>query len=63
LDPCKEAAALSLKCLDRNNYDKSKCADYFHSYRNCKEDFFRERRRRKREERYDKEEGSVNSNT
>jgi len=34
-DPCKEAAKMSMACLDRNDYDRSKCKLYFESYRDC----------------------------
>ncbi len=29
LDPCQEAAAKSIKCLNRNDGDRSMCQDYF----------------------------------
>ncbi|KAH9461858.1 hypothetical protein MJO28_003373 [Puccinia striiformis f. sp. tritici] len=35
VDPCQAARKASLKCLDRNNYDKSLCYDYFEVYREC----------------------------
>ncbi|KAF2857778.1 mitochondrial cytochrome c oxidase assembly factor [Piedraia hortae CBS 480.64] len=35
-DPCQEAANRSLKCLRRNEGDKSLCADYFQAYKDCK---------------------------
>ena len=28
-DPCADASKQSLKCLDRNNYDHSKCEKFF----------------------------------
>lgn len=34
-DPCAEAAKMSMNCLDRNNYDKKKCKQYFEAYRDC----------------------------
>ncbi|PRT54451.1 Cytochrome c oxidase-assembly factor COX23, mitochondrial [Wickerhamiella sorbophila] len=34
-DPCSEAAKMSMKCLERNNYDRKKCKDYFQAYRDC----------------------------
>ncbi|KAI8456478.1 hypothetical protein BY996DRAFT_6969692 [Phakopsora pachyrhizi] len=34
-DPCREARSASHKCLDRNNYDKTMCYDYFEVYREC----------------------------
>ncbi|KAI6117434.1 cysteine alpha-hairpin motif superfamily [Pisolithus croceorrhizus] len=35
-DPCEDAAKASLKCMDRNQYDKDKCQDFFQAYRDCK---------------------------
>jgi cytochrome c oxidase assembly protein subunit 23 len=35
-DPCGPASENSMKCLDRNNYDKSKCQKAFDAYRECK---------------------------
>lgn len=34
-DPCKDAAKMSMACLDRNNYDRNKCKPYFEAYRDC----------------------------
>lgn len=30
-DPCKKAASLSMKCLEDNSYDRSKCAEAFNN--------------------------------
>jgi hypothetical protein len=35
-DPCSEASANSMKCLDQNNYEKSKCREAFDAYKECK---------------------------
>jgi cytochrome c oxidase assembly protein subunit 23 len=35
-DPCGPASQASMKCLDRNNYDRSKCQEAFDAYRECK---------------------------
>lgn len=29
-DPCKQAAMQSMRCLDRNGHDKTKCHDEFY---------------------------------
>lgn len=29
LDPCQEAASMSIKCLNRNGGDRAMCQDYF----------------------------------
>ncbi|KAK3384910.1 hypothetical protein B0H63DRAFT_471873 [Podospora didyma] len=36
LDPCQEAAARSIRCLNRNDGDRKMCGDYFQAYRDCK---------------------------
>lgn len=46
---CLEEAKASYKCLDKNNYNKSACEEYFEAYRQCKKRFNAiksERRRR-----------------
>jgi cytochrome c oxidase assembly protein subunit 23 len=30
-DPCKKAAAVSMKCLEDNGYDREKCASAFNN--------------------------------
>ncbi|KAM7218840.1 hypothetical protein V8F06_005720 [Rhypophila decipiens] len=36
LDPCQEAAQRSIRCLNRNDGDRTFCQDYFQAYRDCK---------------------------
>ncbi|KAH6675262.1 cytochrome c oxidase-assembly factor cox-23, mitochondrial [Plectosphaerella plurivora] len=36
-DPCQEAAARSIKCLNRNGGDREMCGDFFQAYRDCKQ--------------------------
>ena len=43
-DPCKQAALQSMRCLDRNGHDKSKCQDEFLIYRRCKQTYTRRKR-------------------
>ncbi|KAJ9474550.1 Cytochrome c oxidase-assembly factor COX23, mitochondrial [Pseudozyma hubeiensis] len=43
-DPCAHAAKLSMKCLDDNAYDRSKCGDVFNQYRECKKAWINQRR-------------------
>ncbi|CAN6640513.1 hypothetical protein TRVA0_018S00958 [Trichomonascus vanleenenianus] len=38
-DPCAEASKMSLRCMERNDFDREKCMDYFHAYRECKRDW------------------------
>jgi cytochrome c oxidase assembly protein subunit 23 len=35
-DPCATASQASMRCLDRNNYDRSKCQEAFDAYKECK---------------------------
>ncbi|PWN34929.1 uncharacterized protein FA14DRAFT_35813 [Meira miltonrushii] len=43
-DPCKKAAALSMKCLEDNMYDRTKCAYAFNNYRECKKQWIASRK-------------------
>ncbi|KAM0787599.1 hypothetical protein ACM66B_003667 [Microbotryomycetes sp. NB124-2] len=43
-DPCETARQESMKCLDRNSYNKSKCVDFFQAYRDCKKTWLEQRR-------------------
>lgn len=43
-DPCKESADMSFKCLDRNNFNRALCQEYFDVYRDCKKQWLRSRR-------------------
>jgi cytochrome c oxidase assembly protein subunit 23 len=36
MNPCQLEEKQSMKCLDKNNYDKSKCEYFFLQYRECK---------------------------
>ncbi|XP_062235371.1 coiled-coil-helix-coiled-coil-helix domain-containing protein 7 [Platichthys flesus] len=36
INPCIEQSDASRKCLDVNNYDKSKCSAYFKTYKDCR---------------------------
>ena len=47
-DPCAEASKASMKCLDRNDYDKEKCADFFRAYRECKSRWLEDRKEDRR---------------
>lgn len=38
-DPCAEASKMSMKCLERNNYDKDMCTEYFKAYKECKQEW------------------------
>lgn len=38
-DPCSEAAKMSMNCLERNNYDKDMCKEYFRAYKECRQEW------------------------
>lgn len=44
-DPCQESAQMSFNCLDRNNYDRDMCKEYFDAYRECKKQWLQARRK------------------
>ncbi|KAK3291938.1 uncharacterized protein B0H64DRAFT_408492 [Chaetomium fimeti] len=48
LDPCQEAAARSIRCLNRNGGDRSLCSDYFQAYRDCKKAWIEKRKNDKK---------------
>ncbi|CAO1627083.1 unnamed protein product [Jaminaea pallidilutea] len=43
-DPCAHAAKASMKCLETNQYDRSKCTQAFEDYRECKKAWITQRR-------------------
>lgn len=43
-DPCQESAQMSLNCLDRNDYNRDLCKEYFDAYRECKKQWLKARR-------------------
>ncbi|CAJ0754472.1 14741_t:CDS:2 [Entrophospora sp. SA101] len=46
---CQKESTASLKCLDVNNYDRTKCQEYFSMYRECKKRWLEERKVLRRE--------------
>ncbi|GBE86595.1 hypothetical protein BKA93DRAFT_270181 [Sparassis latifolia] len=44
IDPCEDAAKASMKCLDRNNYIRTECIDFFEAYRDCKKTWIEQRK-------------------
>ncbi|KAI8378612.1 hypothetical protein BD560DRAFT_325083 [Blakeslea trispora] len=44
MNPCALEEKASMKCLDKNNYDKSACSYYFMQYKECKKKWMEERR-------------------
>ncbi|KAI1261803.1 cytochrome c oxidase-assembly factor cox-23, mitochondrial [Xylariaceae sp. FL1019] len=47
-DPCAEAAAMSIRCLNRNGGDRAMCTDYFEAYRACKKEWMDKRKEEKK---------------
>ncbi|KIJ65694.1 hypothetical protein HYDPIDRAFT_110841 [Hydnomerulius pinastri MD-312] len=43
-DPCEDASKASLTCMDRNEYNRDKCMEYFEAYRECKKTWLAQRR-------------------
>ncbi|KAH9839861.1 uncharacterized protein C8Q71DRAFT_744544 [Rhodofomes roseus] len=44
VDPCKRAAKASMDCLNRNEFDRDQCHDFFRAYRDCKKDWLDQRK-------------------
>ncbi|KAM6494441.1 hypothetical protein JOM56_010802 [Amanita muscaria] len=44
IDPCVAASEASMECLNRNNYDRDACLDYFQAYRDCKKAWIQQRK-------------------
>ena len=36
-DPCARERRMSMKCLSDNDYDYSKCGDFFENFKSCKD--------------------------
>lgn len=47
-NPCAEESVASLKCLDENNYNRAKCANYFQAYKECKKAWNKRKAERRR---------------
>jgi len=43
-DPCAEASKASMDCLNRHDYDRDKCLDFFQAYRDCKKAWIEQRK-------------------
>ncbi|KAG1741169.1 hypothetical protein EDB19DRAFT_1706739 [Suillus lakei] len=40
----EQAAKASLSCMDRNDYNRDNCMDFFQAYRDCKKAWLEQRR-------------------
>ncbi|KGY15698.1 cytochrome c oxidase-assembly factor COX23, mitochondrial [Paracoccidioides brasiliensis Pb03] len=45
-DPCQDFADRSIKCMRRNDNDKTMCSDYFQAYRDCKKEWMTQRKKK-----------------
>ncbi|KIM33328.1 hypothetical protein M408DRAFT_326088 [Serendipita vermifera MAFF 305830] len=43
-DPCLAASTASMDCLNRNDYNRDECMEYFRAYRECKSQWLKQRR-------------------
>ncbi|CAL1714683.1 unnamed protein product [Somion occarium] len=43
-NPCKGASKASMSCLDRNDYNRDACLEYFQAYRDCKKAWIEQRK-------------------
>ncbi|KZT65630.1 hypothetical protein DAEQUDRAFT_516434 [Daedalea quercina L-15889] len=39
VDPCDRASKASMECMNRNDFDRAQCSDFFQAYRDCKKDW------------------------
>ncbi|KAE8209943.1 hypothetical protein CF319_g4811 [Tilletia indica] len=44
-DPCAHAAKASMACLEKYSFDRTKCAEAFQNYRDCKKAWVLQRRK------------------
>ncbi|KAF8202515.1 hypothetical protein BJ912DRAFT_1053688 [Pholiota molesta] len=44
IDPCADASKASMDCLNRSNYDRDACLEYFQAYRECKNTWIQQRK-------------------
>lgn len=49
--PCHQLYLASLKCLDKNSYDRSACTHQFEQYKECKAEVVAAKRREREEQR------------
>lgn len=47
-DPCQKASKMSMSCLERNNYDKDMCIEYFKAYKECRQEWMDQRKKDRR---------------
>lgn len=47
-DPCQQASKMSISCLERNDYDKDMCIEYFKAYKECRQEWMDQRKKDRR---------------
>ncbi|KAG8812721.1 Mitochondrial copper homeostasis protein [Serendipita sp. 400] len=52
-DPCLAASQASMECLNRHDYNRDDCLEYFRAYRECKAAWLKQRREDRRSGRTD----------
>ncbi|RDB20849.1 Cytochrome c oxidase-assembly factor COX23, mitochondrial [Hypsizygus marmoreus] len=48
IDPCAAASKASMDCMNRHDYDRDFCLDYFQAYRDCKKIWIEQRKEDRR---------------
>lgn len=48
IDPCAAAAKASMDCMNRHDYDRDFCLEYFQAYRDCKKEWIQQRKEDRR---------------
>ncbi|KLO17972.1 hypothetical protein SCHPADRAFT_867387 [Schizopora paradoxa] len=44
IDPCEGAAKASMSCLNKHDYKKERCTEFFAAYRECKKTWMDQRK-------------------
>ncbi|KIY52990.1 hypothetical protein FISHEDRAFT_69448 [Fistulina hepatica ATCC 64428] len=52
VDPCVAASKASMECMNRNDYDRNECMEYFQAYRDCKKTWMEQRKNDRQTGRY-----------
>jgi cytochrome c oxidase assembly protein subunit 23 len=48
IDPCEAASKASMDCMERNDYDRDACLNFFQAYRDCKGTWIEQRKQDRR---------------
>ncbi|KAH8093798.1 hypothetical protein BXZ70DRAFT_949228 [Cristinia sonorae] len=44
IDPCEAAAKASMDCMNKHDFNRNECLDYFQAYRDCKKTWMDQRK-------------------